>query len=157
MNNKLYLFFQVIIILIFLQLFSCNINSTNSETDYWATKIILNSTNFIYDSEMLPTVFLVNQSDKSLYVPLVSYIVFEEKDSKNWINPIVWFNQDGIGNTIEIVPGDTLGPDDLRYGYINPSILPNEFRFRYSIYTDKDRMNPLPEKEIVSASFSVSQ
>ena len=143
-----------LLILVLLLFLSCN----TTEVDYsnYKTEINLNTSEFVYKSDVQPKSYLVNNSEYDIYLPASLYVGFERKIDGKWGEFKSWFIIDGTNSFIELKPDDSISTlTGIPYFYVDSIKVPGEYRFNYLIYSDQEFKNLLPASMRTSQSFFI--
>ena len=96
-----------------------------------------------------------NRSDRPIFLPMDSYVVYERLVDGEWRDAFAWFVVDGVGRSFRIAAGarhtDVL---QLWFYLVNR---PGTYRFRYLAYADSSVQRLLPLEERVSPPFEVRE
>lgn len=103
--------------------------------------------------DSLARVSLANRSDRSVYLPMGIYVVYERLRDGEWQDAVAWFIVDGIGPSFRLEPGATSADEFQVPLYLADQ--PGTYRFRYFVYVDPKLRFPLPTDERVSQPIEV--
>ena len=98
-------------------------------------------------------VTIANHSDRPVFLPMDSYVVYERLVAGQWRDAFAWFVVDGIGRSFPVPPG-TSRTDELQLRFYLAS-RPGTYRFRYFAYADSAVQRLLPSEERVSHTFEL--
>lgn len=102
-------------------------------------------------ADSIARVLLTNRSDRAVYLPMDSYVVYERLRDGEWRDAFAWFVVDGVGRSFPLAPG-RVRTDELPLRFYLPN-RPGTYRFRYFVYGDPGVRSPLPVEERVSPPF----
>lgn len=105
-------------------------------------------------TDSIATVTLENLSDRDVYLPMDSYVVYERLADGEWQDAFAWFIVDGIGRSFAVAPGEKKS-DELQLWFYLPG-QPGTYRFRYFVYADSAVQSLLPLEERVSGSIVIT-
>jgi len=106
-------------------------------------------------TDSVARVTLTNRSDRVVYLPMASYLVYERLRDGEWRDPFAWFVVDGIGRSFSLDPGAAV-TDELQLQFYLPD-QPGIYRFRYLAYADPVVRSLLPIEERVSQPVVVDR
>ena len=87
---------------------------------------------------------ITNHSDRSVFLPMDSYVVYERLVNGQWVDAYAWFVVDGVGRSFPLAPGTSLS-NQLQLWFYLPG-QPGTYRLRYFVYTDPEVQLPLEER-----------
>ena len=110
-------------------------------------------TSYSLSTDSSAYVTITNHSDRPVFLPMDSYVVYERLVDGQWRDAYAWFVVDGIGRSFPIATG-TSHTDELQLWFYLAN-RPGTYRFRYFAYADSAGQQLLPLKERVSPSFKL--
>ena len=94
-----------------------------------------------------------NQSDRPVFLPMDSYVVYERLVDGQWRDAFAWFVVDGNGRSFPLAAGARHTDELQLWFYLTDR--PGTYRFRYFAYADSAVRQLLPLEERVSKSFEL--
>jgi len=106
-------------------------------------------------TDSVARVTLTNRSDRVVYLPMASYLVYERLRDGDWRDAFAWFVVDGVGRSFPLDPGAAV-TDELQLRFYLPD-QPGTYRFQYFAYGDPAVRLLLPIEERVSQPVVVGR
>ena len=106
-------------------------------------------------ADSVSRVTLTNRSDRAVYLPMSTYVVYETLRDGVWQDALPWFGVDGVGISFPLSPGESRG-DDLSLRVYLPD-QPGTYRFRYFAYADARLRFLIPVEERVSPPITIAR
>jgi len=100
------------------------------------------------------TITITNHSDRSVFLPMDRYVVYERLVDGQWVDGYAWFVVDGVGRSFPLAPGESLSNELELWFYLTGQ--PGTYRLRYFVYTDPDVHHLLPLAERISSPFTLA-
>ncbi|GAC1693353.1 MAG: hypothetical protein NVS9B3_11590 [Gemmatimonadaceae bacterium] len=106
-------------------------------------------------TDRMARISLANRSDRSVYLPMDTYVLCERLRDGVWVDAFAWLTADGLTPTLALPPGQTLS-DNLYLSAYLPN-RPGTYRIRYLVYADRAVQTLVPLEKRVSPPFTVTQ
>lgn len=104
-------------------------------------------------TDSVASITLTNRSDRPVFLPMDSYVVYERLLNDEWTDAYAWFVVDGVGRSFPLAAGDAITDQLPLWFYLAGQ--PGTYRLRYFIYADPGVGELLPVDGRVSAPFTL--